>query len=125
MPIYEYRCESCGHQFETLQRISDDPLKECPACENTALRKLISPVAFQLKGQGWYESDFKNAPKKTDKSDKSDQSDSGSATGEGDSSKKTTDGPDAASSEKTGSAASGSSQASEPKGTRSDDSGAS
>ncbi|MEJ2668709.1 MAG: zinc ribbon domain-containing protein [Gammaproteobacteria bacterium] len=69
MPIYEYQCEHCGHKFETMQRMSDDPLTDCPACQESALRKLISAVSFKLKGQGWYESDFKNAPKAAAKSD--------------------------------------------------------
>ena len=59
MPIYEYQCGSCEHQFETIQRISEAPLEECPECGDTSLRKLISPVAFRLKGGGWYETDFK------------------------------------------------------------------
>lgn len=66
MPIYEYECDACGHRFETLQRMSDDPLKECPKCNESSLRKLISAASFKLKGQGWYESDFKN-PQKTNK----------------------------------------------------------
>lgn len=59
MPIYEYRCKSCGHELEKLQRMSDDPLVDCPACGEGALTKLISPVGFRLKGSGWYETDFK------------------------------------------------------------------
>lgn len=68
MPIYEYECEACGHRFETLQKMSDDPLKDCPECNASALRKLMSAAAFKLKGQGWYESDFKNPPKTDTKS---------------------------------------------------------
>lgn len=59
MPIYEYRCQQCDHQFETLQKMSDPVLTECPACHAQALRKLISAAGFQLKGSGWYASDFK------------------------------------------------------------------
>lgn len=59
MPIYEYQCGSCEHQFETMQRISEAPLTECPECGVDSLKKLISPVAFRLKGGGWYETDFK------------------------------------------------------------------
>lgn len=59
MPIYEYQCRSCEHQFETIQRISEAPLTDCPECGVDSLRKLISPVAFRLKGGGWYETDFK------------------------------------------------------------------
>jgi putative FmdB family regulatory protein len=64
MPIYEYQCEACGHVFETLQRLSEDPLKECPECGKPALKKLVSAPAFRLKGGGWYETDFKTGKKK-------------------------------------------------------------
>ena len=59
MPIYEYRCQSCGHALEKLQRMSDAPLVDCPACHSPALTKLISAAGFRLKGGGWYETDFK------------------------------------------------------------------
>ncbi|MFA0811300.1 FmdB family zinc ribbon protein [Microbulbifer epialgicus] len=64
MPIYEYQCNACGHEMEALQRMSDDPLKDCPACEQAELRKKISAVGFRLKGGGWYETDFKTGNKK-------------------------------------------------------------
>lgn len=64
MPIYEYRCQSCGHEMEKLQKISDDPLLECPACNEAALKKLISAVGFRLSGSGWYETDFKKGKMK-------------------------------------------------------------
>ena len=64
MPIYEYQCAACGHQFETLQKISDEPFSECPDCGKDALKKLISASAFRLKGSGWYETDFKTGNKK-------------------------------------------------------------
>jgi putative FmdB family regulatory protein len=64
MPIYEYACEACGHAMEKLQKISDEPLKDCPQCQQPRLRKLISAVAFRLKGSGWYETDFKSGNKK-------------------------------------------------------------
>ena len=64
MPIYEYQCAACGHQFETLQKISDKPFSECPDCGKDALTKLISASAFRLKGSGWYETDFKTGNKK-------------------------------------------------------------
>ena len=67
MPIYEYKCELCGHQLEMLQKISDEPAKTCPACGGDGLRKLVSAAAFKLKGTGWYETDFKD--KKTKKDD--------------------------------------------------------
>lgn len=60
MPIYEYICRSCGHEIEVLQRLSESPLSDCPACGESALRKKVSAAAFRLKGTGWYETDFKN-----------------------------------------------------------------
>ena len=60
MPIYEYRCDSCGHEFDALQKLSDERLKDCPACEAAALRRLVSAPSFRLKGAGWYETDFKS-----------------------------------------------------------------
>lgn len=59
MPIYEYACESCGHAFDALQKMNDDPLKDCPECNKPALKKLLSAPNFRLKGGGWYETDFK------------------------------------------------------------------
>jgi len=64
MPIYEYRCQGCGHEMEKLQRMSDAPFVDCPACAQPALKKLISAVAFRLKGSGWYETDFKQDGKR-------------------------------------------------------------
>jgi len=60
MPIYEYRCETCGHELDALQKLRDDPLKDCPECTSGALRRLISAPSFRLKGDGWYETDFKS-----------------------------------------------------------------
>ncbi len=60
MPIYEYECCDCGHYFDVLQKISDDPLKFCPDCGKPELKKLLSAPRFRLKGSGWYETDFKN-----------------------------------------------------------------
>lgn len=65
MPIYEYRCQSCGHQFDKLQKISDALLVECPACGKSSLKKLVSAAGFRLTGSGWYETDFKNNNKKS------------------------------------------------------------
>lgn len=64
MPIYEYRCQNCGHVLERLQRMSDDPLTDCPACGEAQLKRLISAAAFRLKGGGWYETDFKKEGKR-------------------------------------------------------------
>ena len=82
MPIYEYQCGACGHAFETLQKVSDSPLMECPDCGQRALKKLISAPAFRLKGGGWYETDFKTGKKKNvAQSDKSGSSGKSSAGG--------------------------------------------
>lgn len=62
MPIYEYECRDCGFQLEVMRKISDEPLTGCPSCGNETLQKMISKVAFRLKGTGWYETDFKNKP---------------------------------------------------------------
>ena len=59
MPIYEYGCQSCGHKLDALQKMSDDPLVDCPACGQPSLKKPVSAPRFRLKGSGWYETDFK------------------------------------------------------------------
>ena len=69
MPIYEYRCAECGHQEEALQKVSEPPLSICPACGKPKLQKLLSAAGFQLKGSGWYATDFKGAAKKPEKSE--------------------------------------------------------
>jgi putative FmdB family regulatory protein len=61
MPIYEYRCKDCGFQNEYLQRMSDAPLTDCPECGKPSFSKMVSAAGFQLKGSGWYATDFKNA----------------------------------------------------------------
>lgn len=60
MPFYEYQCSSCGHHHEELQKVSDRPLRKCPACGRPALKRLVSAPVFRLKGGGWYETDFKS-----------------------------------------------------------------
>ena len=64
MPMYEYQCDSCGFEFEKLQKMTDPPLTHCPRCGNNTLVKLISAAGFQLKGTGWYVTDFKDKKKK-------------------------------------------------------------
>lgn len=59
MPIYAYRCNACGHEKEVLQKMSDDPLTTCPACHAESFAKQITAAGFQLKGSGWYATDFK------------------------------------------------------------------
>ena len=76
MPIYEYRCKECAHEVEALQKLSDPPLVDCPACGKPALQKRVSAAGFQLKGSGWYVTDFrsgagsgKKAAKEADKAE--------------------------------------------------------
>jgi putative FmdB family regulatory protein len=64
MPIYEYRCDACGHADEHLQKVSEAPLSVCPACGKPEYRKQLSAAGFQLKGTGWYATDFKSTGKK-------------------------------------------------------------
>lgn len=64
MPIYEYECKACGHRLEKLQKLSAEPLTDCPACTAPALSRLVSAAGFRLAGDGWYETDFKSGGKK-------------------------------------------------------------
>ncbi|GAB6049369.1 hypothetical protein JCM16106_02130 [Hydrogenophilus islandicus] len=59
MPIYEYRCTSCGHEQEHLQKVNDEPIATCPACGSAAYVKLLSAAGFAFKGEGWYVTDYK------------------------------------------------------------------
>ncbi len=83
MPIYEYRCESCSHKLEKLQRMSEGDLVDCPECKQPALKRLVSASAFRLKGSGWYETDFKKDNKRnladSSSQDTSNKKSSGSA----------------------------------------------
>jgi putative FmdB family regulatory protein len=69
MPIYEYRCQACGFEKEFLQKLSEAPITDCPSCGQSAMSKLISAAGFQLKGTGWYATDFKNSGSKPAKPD--------------------------------------------------------
>lgn len=60
MPFYEYECSACKYYLEVLQKISDSPMKKCPSCGKSALKRLVSAPVFRLKGSGWYETDFKS-----------------------------------------------------------------
>ncbi len=77
MPIYEYACTKCGHQLEVMQKISDKPLARCPQCRGK-LEKLFSQTSFQLKGAGWYVTDYSQKksgkPEKSEKTEKSEKS---------------------------------------------------
>ncbi len=64
MPIYDYQCTSCNHELETIQKISDAPLTDCPACNKPNLKKKVTAAAFRLSGSGWYETDFKTGKQK-------------------------------------------------------------
>lgn len=79
MPIYEYGCDRCGHEFETMQKISEAPLTKCPACGHDSLRKKVSAAGFRLKGGGWYETDFKKSGDKKRNVDGGSSPDSSSA----------------------------------------------
>jgi putative FmdB family regulatory protein len=73
MPIYVYRCGACGYQKEFLKRLSDAPLTNCPECGKRGFKKLVTAAGFQLKGTGWYATDFKNSgTKPAAKADKAD-----------------------------------------------------
>ena len=66
MPIYPYICGTCGHEFDKLQKVSDDPDKHCPECGEESLRRKVTAAAFHLKGTGWYVTDFKDKGGKKD-----------------------------------------------------------
>ena len=63
MPIYEYRCSACGFQQESLQKMGAAPLTDCPECGKPSFRKMVTAAGFQLKGSGWYATDFKHGAK--------------------------------------------------------------
>lgn len=82
MPIYAYKCASCGHVLDALQKLSDPPRVECPACGEPALVKQVTAAGFQLKGSGWYATDFRNngaAPAKKDEASSEQPSDKAAA----------------------------------------------
>ena len=79
MPIYEYECMACGYRHEAIQKMSDDPLTDCPNCNKSELKKLISAAGFRLKGGGWYETDFESGQKKNGVKNEKKKSDSGAS----------------------------------------------
>lgn len=81
MPIYEYQCQSCRHELEKLQKIADEPLRDCPGCGKPELRRKVSAAGFRLKGGGWYETDFKKNGKKNLAGDSGGGSESSSTSG--------------------------------------------
>lgn len=72
MPIYEYRCGTCGFQKEFLQKLNDAPLTTCPECGKESFSKMLTAAGFQLKGSGWYATDFKGGASKTESKQESD-----------------------------------------------------
>jgi putative FmdB family regulatory protein len=81
MPIYGYQCQACGHEFEVMQKMSEPAPSVCPACGKPDVRKLLSAAGFQLKGSGWYATDFKGGSKKTTDKDSSDSGPTGGCGG--------------------------------------------
>lgn len=63
MPIYEYECTNCKHAFDVMQKMQDEPIKQCPECNKQTVVRLVSAAGFQLKGTGWYVTDFKDKGK--------------------------------------------------------------
>ena len=84
MPIYEYRCSACGHELEALQKLSEAPLAVCPSCGQSELRKQVSAAGFQLKGSGWYVTDFRNSGARKSGKDKASDKDTPKGNGGGD-----------------------------------------
>ena len=78
MPIYEYACGKCDHEFEVEQRISEDPVKTCPRCRSRKVKRLISMTSFALKGSGWYSDGYSSSKGKSDSKSPSESSSSSS-----------------------------------------------
>ena len=97
MPIYEYKCSACGHQEEFLQKVSDPPQTRCSACGQETFSKMLTAAGFQLKGSGWYATDFKGAGSKPAAKSEGKSGDGGSATATPESASK----PEGAASSKT------------------------
>lgn len=102
MPIYEYQCLSCGHKLEALQDVKEAPLSVCPECHKSMLNKLVSASGFQLKGTGWYATDYSKKGKAKGESEKSEKSETNS-------SNQSSTSPSSTSDTKTGSSSTGSS----------------
>jgi putative FmdB family regulatory protein len=92
MPIYEYRCNACGFEKEYLQRLSDAPIVTCEACGQATMSKLISAAGFQLKGSGWYVTDFKNNGSKKKEPDSTKPAETRSETAKDDAKSKAVEG---------------------------------
>jgi putative FmdB family regulatory protein len=83
MPIYAYKCASCGHAKDVLQKLSDEPLTVCPACGTASFSKQVTAAGFQLKGSGWYATDFRNGSKPATATTASDKADGGAKPADG------------------------------------------
>jgi len=117
MPIYEYACKACGHEFEEWQKLSDAPVRKCPSCGKRRVEKLVSMTSFQLKGGGWYADGYasKKSGSTADAAKSAGSSDSGSSdSGSSDSGSSDSGSSDSGSSE-SGSSESGSKNKSKPK----------
>ena len=79
MPIYAYKCDSCGHSLEILQKMSDPPARDCPSCGAASLVKQVTAAGFQLKGSGWYVTDFRGGQSASSASDKPEEGGAGKA----------------------------------------------
>lgn len=100
MPIYEYRCADCGFQNEYLQKVSEPPMTVCPSCGKESFRKLLTAAGFQLKGSGWYVTDFKNSGKAGPRKPQAEGAKSDAAGGESKSDAKTESKPESKSDSK-------------------------
>jgi len=80
MPLYDFQCQSCGHEVEVLQKISDDPITDCEDCGRPDMKKKVSAPGFRLSGSGWYETDFKQGKKKNLAGDKKPSTDTSTST---------------------------------------------
>ena len=90
MPIYEYACKSCGATFEVFLNSSDKPVKKCEFCNSTKIQKLISNCSFQLKGTGWYATDYANKDKNSGSTSRKKDTDKGAADTKSEAEAKTT-----------------------------------
>jgi len=89
MPIYAYKCDSCGFAKDVLQKISDQPLTQCPSCQSESFKKQVTAAGFQLKGSGWYATDFKGGGAKPPAADDAKSTESATSKTEGEGAKST------------------------------------
>ena len=111
MPIYTYRCEACGFAKDALQKVSDAPLTDCPACGEAKFKKQLTAAGFQLKGTGWYVTDFRNGASSAKPSTQDATKSEGASTGASDNAGSGSSGGSVGSSDSGASASAGSSNA--------------